>query len=68
MSDRTGTTFVGNTREFLLFRKDIENGKSMVDKFKGSYISDNGWMDVAGTPSQYNWSTLMKNIVETFQD
>ena len=34
----------------FIYSEGYENGKSMVDKFKG-YISDNSWMDVAGTPS-----------------
>ena len=34
----------------FIYSEGYENGKSMVDKFKG-YISDNSWMNVAGTPS-----------------
>ena len=34
----------------FIYSEGYENGKSMEDKFKG-YISDNSWMDVAGTPS-----------------
>ncbi len=36
-----------------------------VDKFKG-YISDNSWMDVAGTPSDITGLRQWKNIVKTF--
>lgn len=34
----------------FIYSEGYENGKSMEDKFKG-YVSDNSWMDVAGTPS-----------------